>query len=268
MDENDNSQDREQHSSTDKKPSPQHREFYKEFDDDDRSLSKNKCAVCHQTISSHRSRCNDHELSTTGHETDDGWWISNIALVIVPGSTALHAAAFASSALKLRDGAAASGEDFNLVYDFDDPSETLINHWKCDLPESVTVESRQGRQLINIAKKKTSKHKNASKRDNPNPEAYVFDVHGDPYSTTSDIDNLVQTSPDSEPLWVVPAVLYYQKQSNTTDKQTKDYPCIQCGYDGGLVFDGYVDHPDADHEKAWKCPECETVSASLPELNL
>lgn len=268
MDENKTPTDREQDASSNAKPGPQHTEFYIEFDDDSRSLSTNKCAVCQQTISSYRSRCSDHELPNTGRDTDDGWWISHIALAIVPGATALHAAALASSALSLRDGAAASGEDFALFYDFDDPSETLTNQWNCELPESVEVESRQGRQLIDTAKHKTSTNENARKRENSDPEAYVFDVYGDPYLTASEISNLVQATPDSDPLWVVPAVLYYRKQSTTTAKQTKDHLCIQCGYDGGLVFDGYVDHPTANHEKAWKCPECETVTAGLSELNL
>jgi predicted nucleic acid-binding Zn ribbon protein len=246
---------------------------------DDVEVSPGDCEVCGCAIPPNRSRCPDHTQETSKNSTPQKEWkLSRVGLALVPGVSAFHAAALASTAFKNRDDGQNSKESFELVYDFGDPSQTLTSGWGGELPDVVRADSELGTKLLEVGFEKTAdrgetlaveEELGISESPLGESEGYVFGRGGDRVTSFDDVDELGSSLESNEDLWVVPGVLL-KKKIDTGDSTVKQRTCSECDRITKHVFDGYKNGHPAFYEDGagkWICLECESVDYGEAPVN-
>lgn len=241
------------------------------FENFEFEASPAQCEVCGCSIPPNRARCSDHRQSKADarSESDYSWSISHVAIAVVPGSNIYHAVAIASSAFKLRDGGHKTTDSFDLIYDFDEPSQTLTSSWGGDLPGAVPLNSDTGERLLEQGIEKSDwgstldVEEMLGVEESPlsSTEPYIYVESGDAVTSKEQVEELqAQSGEGDSDLWVVPGVLY-ERQRDTSGETVQHRDCPSCGSTTRHVFDGYENgHPSlhTDGVAVWLCLECDS----------
>lgn len=249
---------------------------YTNPDEFNTETSPTQCEVCNSPIPPNRAKCNTHRNYTPTSETQSEgkyeWNISHVALAVISAKTALEAVAKASSSFKLRDNAPKTGDSFDLIYDFDNPSRTLTSSWGGELPDATPLSSKLGTELFKHAKAKSpwNTTENNPKLDytlpteNTDPDTHIFTEFEGGVRREVNLNRINPEKLTDSQYWVIPAVLYTQKRK-IKNEHVHTRSCHHCNNPTKQIFEG-VKKGEEDKNAKWTCLHCKTTqTGTLPQ---
>jgi predicted nucleic acid-binding Zn ribbon protein len=243
--------------------------------EDSQHISSTQCEICGAAIPPTRSHCKTHSKKNLNEDSALEWSISHIAFAVVPAVSDFHSIALGEAAFKCRSEAVGDGSSYDLLYDFDDLSKTLTSSWNVDLPETVKVDSEQGKEILQQATNKSDSNEPLDSEKllgieepvlNSKSKSYIYNKFGESLNIENLDEYLDGLSNEEENYWVVPALLY-DRTKNTINKTIRNRECDDCGVHQH-VFEGYDGgHPTLfeNGEAKWTCLNCnKTTTAGAP----